>query len=257
MKHCLIMVEGAHDIAVIEKLLRVNGINQKINSEMELPQVWKRTIPSSYPFDGDRLERISPIPSFVKNDNISVAIKNAGSDKDIMPVLLQVLKIMDIKEVMQLNSIMLIFDADQQSAEIKKRKMLEVDWSGENFKFDTDQMELTAYGKNKIPIYTFIFPDNVNPGNLEQLLLETASIAYPELLVMAEDYINKAATLQSTLKREQDKNKAKVGCIANVMKPGKANQISIADNDWVSKKTIESCRMLGKLNDEITKMCSL
>lgn len=52
-------------------------------------------------------------------------------------------------------------------------------------------------------------------------------------------------------------NKAKVGCIANVMKPGKANQVSIADNDWVSEKTLKSSQMLGRLNEEIKKMCGL
>lgn len=57
--------------------------------------------------------------------------------------------------------------------------------------------------------------------------------------------------------REQDKNKAIVGCITNVMKPGKANQVSIADNDWVSERTIEESEILRRLNQEITKMCRL
>lgn len=253
MKHYLIIVEGAHDIAVIEKLLRVNGVNQRINSESDLPDIWKRTIPSSYPFHEDRLERISPIPSFVKNDQISVAIKNAGSDSEIMPTLLKTLKLMDIREAVMLNGIMLICDADTQMAEDKRKRMLETEWNETNYSLDLDRMELMVYGKI-IPVCTFIFPDNENPGNLENLLLNTASIVYPELLELAGEYINEASKIQTTLEREQDKNKAKVGCIANVMKPGKANQVSIADNDWISERTLQSSDMLRELNEEIKRM---
>ena len=257
MRNYLIIVEGAHDIALIEKLLRVNGVDQKINSERELPDVWKRTIPGSYPFHDDRLERISPIPSFVKNDQMSVAIKNAGSDSEILPMLLRILKLMDIKAVLSLDGIMLICDADTQTADEKRVEMFESEWAEEEYVIDKNQLMLTVYGKKNIPISTFIFPDNENVGNLEDLLLDTASIAYPNLLELAENYINEASKVQQTLKREQDKNKAKVGCIANVMKPGKANQVSIADNDWVSGKTLESSKMLGRLNAEIKKMCCM
>ena len=33
MRHYLIIVEGAHDIALIEKILRVNGVKEKISSK--------------------------------------------------------------------------------------------------------------------------------------------------------------------------------------------------------------------------------
>ena len=89
------------------------------------PPVWRRTIPDRYPFHGDRLERISPIPSFVKNEEISVAIKNAGSDSEIMNVLVQTLKLMDIREVLSLDGIMLVCDADEKNANDKRKMMLD------------------------------------------------------------------------------------------------------------------------------------
>ena len=45
MRNYLIIVEGAHDIAVIQKLLRINGVDKIVHSERELPPVWRRTIP--------------------------------------------------------------------------------------------------------------------------------------------------------------------------------------------------------------------
>ena len=39
MKNYLIIVEGAHDIAVVEKLLKLNGINKRITSVEKVPKV--------------------------------------------------------------------------------------------------------------------------------------------------------------------------------------------------------------------------
>lgn len=63
----------------------------------------------------------------------------------------------------------------------------------------------------EVEVYTYIFPDNDGSGNLENLLIDTAKIVYPQLLDFAEEYVGKAATIQTTLMREQDKNKAIVG----------------------------------------------
>lgn len=202
MRNYLIIVEGAHDIAVVEKLLDLNGVSQKVLSAADLCDVWKRTIPDRFPFTESRLDRITPIPSFMKNKEVSVAIKNANSDVEIMNTLQQILDI----------------------------------------------------GIKCVPVYTFVFPDNTKEGNLEDLLLETAKIAYPELLKLAEAYIKEAAKLQKTLKKEQNVKKAKVGCVANTMKPGKANQVSIADDEWISEKTLQTCQTLQKLNYVIQQM---
>lgn len=193
----------AHDIAVIQKLLKLNGVTENIGNEADLPQVWKHTIPTRFPFSEDRLDRITPIPSFVKNSEVSVAIKNACSDTEIS--------------------------------------------------LDKETMELDVKIK-RIPLYTFVFPDNENEGNLENLLLQTAESVYPELFALASKYIEEASAYQKKLKKDQNAKKAKVGCIANVMKPGKANQVSIADDDWISEKTLKECSMLAKLNEVLKTM---
>ena len=50
MKYYLIIVEGAHDIAVIERILPLHGIDRSVKHKSELPDVWKRMIPEKYPF---------------------------------------------------------------------------------------------------------------------------------------------------------------------------------------------------------------
>lgn len=49
-----------------------------------------------------------------------MAIKNAGSDSEIMNVLVQTLKLMDIREVLSLDGIMLVCDADEKNAMIRE-----------------------------------------------------------------------------------------------------------------------------------------
>ena len=256
MKNYIIIVEGAHDIATIERVLSLNGVAKRINKKKDLPGVWTHAIPDRYPFDNNRLDRIAPIPSFVKNENISVAIKNANSDSEIISSLCQMLHYMEIGELAQIDGIMLVCDADEKNAFEKRKYLLDMWTDTEEFQMEKEEMKIKTFVK-EIPVYIFIFPDNCNLGNLENLLLKTAEISYPELLAWASDYITKAGSINSvkkSLERRQDRNKAIIGCIANTMKPGKANQVSVADNNWITEKTLEKCEMLQRLNESIKKM---
>lgn len=255
MRNYLIMVEGAHDIAVIERLLRLNSGCQSVKSAAELPEVWIHTIPSVYPFAEGKLERITPTPSFVKNVELSVAIKNANSDTEIMPVLGQIMDAMLVSEKDQLDAVMLVCDADQKKAAEKRKKLLEDYREKPDFKIIREEEDVYLdVGIRKLPLHTFIFPDNESSGNLENLLLEAAAVSYPELLELARDYVSQAARFQKNLKKESGAKKAVVGCIANVMKPGKSNQASIADDAWICEETLKVCRMLDKLNSALQKM---
>lgn len=255
MRNYLIMVEGAHDIAVVERLLYLSGVKQHVRNEDDLPEVWIHTIPSVYPFVDGKLDRITPVPSFLKNEEVSVAIKNANSDTEIMPVLQQIMDTMLVSEKDQLDGIMLICDADQKTALQKRQKMLDSYQEKSDFKIiqEKDSVRLDV-GIRVMPLYTFLFPDNNGRGNLENLLLETAEVAYPGLLGLAKDYVAGASEFQQKLRKDSCAKKAVVGCIANAMKPGKANQVSIADDEWISEKTLKTCRMLAALNNELQRM---
>lgn len=254
MRNYLIVVEGAHDIAVVEKILRLNGIDSRVRNEDELPEVWKHTIPRSFPFHDGHLDRITPIPSFLKNSEVSVAIKNANSDKEIVPVLQQIMDTMLIGEKAQVTGIMLLCDADRKKAGDKLHEILQLYTEKEDFKISINDTGIVLDVQvKKIPVSAFVFPDNEGEGNLENLLLEAAGAVYPELLELAEGYIAQASEIQAKLKKEQYAKKAKVGCIANTMKPGKANQVSIADDEWISQKTLAVCRMLMMLNQALTE----
>ena len=254
MKNYLIMVEGAHDIAVLEKVLAFHGVKKKVKNIIELPNVWKHTIPAKFPFKEGCLDRITPIPSFLYNENMTIAIKNANSDKDIMPVLQQIIDTMLLEEKDQIDKIMLICDADNKTAVQKKETLLSGYEEKNDFKIIRESEKIYLdIGIKKIQVSLFAFPDDEKTGNLENLLLEAAQVAYPELLELAEKFVEEASEIQNKLKKDQNAKKAKVGCITNAMKPGKANQVSIADDDWVSEATLRECEMLKRLDEAVGK----
>ncbi len=174
-----------------------------------------------------------------------------------MQVLSQIMDTMLVSEKDQLDAVMLVCDADRKTAVEKRNKLLDSCQEKSDFKIireKNSQNLMLDIDIRQIPLYMFLFPDNEREGNLENLLLETAQTAYPNLLKLAEEYISQASAYQKNLKKDAYAKKAVIGCIANVMKPGKANQVSIADDNWISEKTLNTCRMLGRLNSELQKM---
>lgn len=86
---------------------------------------------------------------------------------------------------------------------------------------------------------TFVFPDNERQGVVEHLLLECGEVAYPDLLPRARAYVD---MFESDDRRRAnwapyDQQKAEVAAVVSLLKPGKTNTASIADNEWVGKQT--------------------
>lgn len=256
----MIIVEGAHDLATLERILRLHKINKVIRHKSELPDVWKRMIPDKYPFHGDDLDRISPVPSFWANDDVSVAIKCAGADSSLIPCLKELCSALKISEKMQLQKIMLVCDADKKTAEEKKTDLLSSGDYDEEFRLIagddgmTLQLEQISEGEYiNIPVVMYAFPDDKSSGTLEDLLLEAAKEVYPELMQGAESYVNSVDTdIYPVIKDKVRRSKATVGCIANILKPGKANQVAVADGDWIGNKSL-NCDKVNKLSQALSE----
>ena len=149
---------------------------------------------------------------------------------------------------------MLISDADRKNAVEKKDYILNSGEYSEDFQIlgnGGDMMlQLDVLSENKrilIPLKMYIFPDDENSGTLESLLLESAEIVYPDLKINAEAYINSVDPKQYCELQDVTKtSKATIGCIANVLKPGKANQVALADSEWIGNRSLQ-CDKVNKL----------
>ena len=235
-KYYYFIVEGVHDSAALGRYLLERNIPLIRNIE-QVDSYWQRLIPRSFPFNGDLLMRM-PVPMFYENDDYAIAIQTAGGDSGITKAFDSLLNL----EYEQLAGIAIFCDADTKTAKdcfdlLKQRLITEVDeeyhFIFKTAKFGEVTTENPAFG-------VYIIPNNEHEGTLENLLLEGGSIVYPDLMENAQAYVDSISTTYRKRWKISSEPKVLFGVMANALKPGKANQVSIQDNEWINAKTTES-----------------
>ena len=239
MKYGYVIVEGHHDAEVIGRFLRRKKLIP-ITRLGELDQYWKFLVPKSFPVDGDLMKRV-PVPLFFQNNSYSIAVHIAGGDsREIKKILKVTLENRDtlLGDVVGVG---ITIDADYgNNGAIGRFNQLKKEL--------TDLIKFPKYpgkvlsAKPKTGI--FIFPDNKNKGTIENILLKCGQRVYSGLLSGATNFVD---NVNLNLLNENDKidfkkrsgrDKAKIGCVANILRPGKSVQVSIHDNDWISDQTV-------------------
>ena len=242
------VTEGVHDVMAIVKVLLLKGF-EEITVVDQIPEPFHRIVQQRYPWqnDGQRLTWTVPHPSFLVKDDLWVLVSNAGGKTELGNNLKSLLAAFPKPFTdASLHSTALLADADQKTAPEKKRELLQqlADAFGDedNFTFDpAAPKQIGRFGESK-PFDVYIFPDDQGAGTLEEILLDGARQVYPELLAEAERYITYAKGLPYAKELHDNFNdqKALVGVIANVLRPGRANQTSIHDNKWFTKGSLAS-----------------
>lgn len=237
-QHSYLIVEGAHDCAAIGRLLRISGF-RRVDKISNLSELCGQFVPKSYPFKPDELARFSPVPTFYQKDDKHVLIKVAQGDSEIARALYTDLKVLHVKFLDSIRFVGILIDADRCSAAKRKEEIKQkiIDY--------VDTMPVVIAGNN-MRIWNrfdmlfdfFAFPDDQNPGTLEDVLISGAEENYPDLLMLAEDYIKKVPLSYQDKWKNSGKKKALTGVISNVLKPGAPNQASIEDCDWFTEESI-------------------
>ena len=235
-------------MAVVGRVLTFHGLILEKQIK-KVHHYWERFIPKSFPPGGDLYARV-PVPFFYQSNSVSVAIQTAGGKAGLVGSLETNLKNINYQE---LSGIGIFCDADAQAAKEKYKSLLKGlhDMICLYNLIFTD--EPGQVSDNKPNTGVFIFPDNQNEGNLENVLLECAATCYPDLLTSAFNYVETADQKYMIDWTKSSKPKAVVGCIANILKPGRANQVSIQDNEWICPDTINKKDSVSQLNQFITK----
>ncbi|KYC96149.1 hypothetical protein B4102_3555 [Heyndrickxia sporothermodurans] len=235
MKYCLFIVEGPHDAAAIGKILTMFKL-KIVQDISQLDKFWRRLIPNKFPFEGDLLKRM-PVPLFYMNEELSIAIQSANSDSKIFSSLNGTLSNIDTT---LLSGIGIFTDADNVTPNIKfnslVNKLSKIDEQDISTIFNSIGIGEISTGPLKVGIY--VFPNNRDIGTLENLLEQAARLMYPNLHSSAMNYIESVDDEYKRKWKNADQLKVLVGCISNILKPGKANQVSIQDNNWISDITI-------------------
>ncbi len=233
-KCVLIGVEGPHDQAFLSKIFRkLLGFSQ-CTEQSKLDPLWSSKFIPQYPKSGKLYARLD-MPSILYTDTLSVAIY-AGEGSNLVNNLAD--KLSDIDYSNDLSAFAIVADADKSTpAQVAKRYYDDLREYFPDFPSEVGKTGTVIKSLPRLGLY--ILPNNLDQGVLDTLLCACGEIAYPTYMERAKAYINQFSVedVKQIGWKPYDKNKATVAAVASILKPGKTNTVSIADNTWVSPET--------------------
>lgn len=224
------------DLELVGRILRESGF-RRFQEFRELPAYWQNAVPKDYPPKGELDKRVQ-VPSFYGRDSISVAISWAGSSLGTFG---QHLKETFVSiEPEELAAVGLIADAeDNEPKELLEREIGQIRTSA-SLPFPREP-RLVSPGPPRLG--TFLSP-GLGTGTVEDLLIDCASLEFPDLLALANRFVLDGTSLiplipeLKALGRHSGPEKATVSAMASLLKPGKSVHTSIADHRWISERTL-------------------
>jgi hypothetical protein len=255
VKYAIIGVEGPHDQAFTGKVLKLLGLKdfgeELKGLESQLDPFWRKFIPV-YPKKGNLYKRLD-MPSLLFNDTISVAIY-AGEGSNLVTNLDDIL-FANSEYQTNLAAFGIVADCDKSTpdriAEPYAKKFRSY------FPNFPDRPGVVNTNSPRTGVY--VLPDNASPGVLDTLLCECGLIAYPAYMEKASSYLNEfSESDRKSLKwKNFDPEKALVATVVSVLKPGKTNTTSIADNNWVSEQTQQQVPALANFIEFLRQLLEL
>jgi hypothetical protein len=238
-KYGFLVVEGPHDVEFVYRLLSPFGL-KRVRLVANLDSFLEPLIPRKYPPDGD-LQKRMPTPLFLQSSTHALAVHSATGDSRLVDTVQENLAVLDST---RFTGVGILLDADKDStvSSIARYAAIQEKMQAIGLPLIGAAGTVTDGGPKR---GCFVLPDNVAEGTLEDVLLECAQTAYPTILVSAQAHVD-AAMKDPTLHKEDlehvrkpsGRNKAVVGSIASILRPGKAIQASIQDNRWLRGPTL-------------------
>lgn len=240
----MFVAEGAHDVSFLGKLLVRNGFIKIENFNM-IPPEWMTLYPKKFPWDGETIQRVARFPDLFHNNQIVVGLLNSGGDSKLIGSLRTALDAIGPRNV----ELVLVFaDADMAPAENRFRS-LQIELAALNAQATLEGVpEFPIVVPSKIgkidganpAIGVFVFPNNYSMGSLEDVLYACATQTHPEVAEKAQDLVTQldkdlAEKHQSlkNLRAGLGKAKAKMGIVANILKPGTSLAVAVEQQNII------------------------
>jgi hypothetical protein len=231
-KYGYLVVEGPHDVEFVYRLLSPFGMS-RVRLEKDLDPLFSPLIPRDYPPDGDLHKRM-PIPLFLQGATHAVAVHGAIGDANLIKTVRSGAALIDLAG---LTGMGIILDSDTAKSPSDRYVAIRDGLRAKNFAFPDDAGVVSPAAPR---LGAFVLPDNQSQGTLEDILLECGQQVYPGLFATATSHVNAAFQDPSLstqdlddLRKPAGRNKAIVGSMASILRPGKAVQVSLQDNRWL------------------------
>lgn len=241
-KLCYLVVEGPHDVEFACRLIKSRAALMRVRQHQDLDSAMAKLVPDKFPHGGDLLRRV-PVPVFLQNDAVAIAIHAAGGDSKIVDCLAGTF---DILQESEFAAIGVILDSDSATSPSARHQALRTLARSLPISFADQPGELLS-GPPRTGVY--VLPDNTSQGTLEDLLLECGQLVYPKQVDAAKEFVRLAFAECprrdfSDLHLPAGRQKATVGAVASLLRPGKAMQVSIQDNKWLDAQGIQLPRLV-------------
>lgn len=230
----LFIVEGPHDEAFLGRLLRVQHGLSACKQPSEVDPFWTVTIPTTFPAKNDLRMRV-PVPYFYQDSNTSLAMIVAVGDSQLLHVVQDTIAVLPGA----VDALGVFLDADRQQPPDVRFHSITEELSDLNFGGGPGMV-----GTDSCRCGVYIFPDNAAAGTLENLLEECAGVSYSSALAAARVFVDcivdemfEAGELKD-FKKPSGRKKATIATLAAILRPGKAIQVSISDNRWLTPETL-------------------
>lgn len=236
-----LVVEGPHDVEFVCRLLKDLASLTRVAQQAQLESQLMPLIPRKFPHEGDLLKRV-PVPAFLQNEDLAIAIHAAGGDSRIAESFQDTFRQVGPGEFSAVGAIL---DSDSKETPEDRHSHL-LDLLVDAPVTFPPQPGVVHTGSPRCGIY--VLPDNKSLGTLEDLLLECSTAAYPEYLRLAKEFIAAAMphcprSVFKDLHLPAGQKKALIGAIATLLRPGKAVQVSIQDNEWLGAESMKLDRL--------------
>lgn len=232
-----LVVEGPHDIEFCYRLLSHASHAQlkRVQKLADLDPFFRRIVPRQFPHEDDLHKRM-PVPLFLQSDQITIAIHSAIGETNLVSTLNDALQTLSLESF---HGVGVMMDSDSTTPPAQRYESIRQSVKKKTgMELPPTAGQVAATGP--VRLGAFVLPDNTSPGTLEDLLLDSAATQYAKLLPLAEQYVQAAETsaeLKSDhltdFRKPSGRQKAVVGAMSSIFRPGKAVQASIQDNDWV------------------------
>ena len=252
VRHALLCVEGPTDQAVVGRALALLGFRAlpRKDSVSKLDPFWAQLKPT-WPKDGDLYARLD-MPSILSSAACSVAVY-CGDGTSLRTKIPKAIHNHDPYRE-ELDAFGIIADADANPP--GKVAASYQSYFRAPFPDFPDVPGRVVGERPKLGV--FVLPDNASQGVVEHLVLECGNRVYPGHLERAKGYVDGFDPEER--KREKwapfDEQKALIAAVASVLKPGKTNTATLADNDWISART-QDLPMLAALMRFLVELLSL
>lgn len=264
-REIIFIVEGYHDVAIITKLLKINGY-EEVRRINKLSQTFSKLLPNKFPFIENRLNIFNVIPMFMRKVDTHVVIINAVGETNLFSKLDMVFNRLEIDEISEISRIVIFADGDTKDREEKLNSILSIDFEDKGFEFivkddvSYPNPHINFFGKFKINLDYFIFPNNDSAGRLENVVIDAINESDGQLLDEVKAYVENIDEKYKTSWNvgNSKKEKALIGVAGNAIIPGSSNTTVLYsdDVDWISISTISKVDSLKKVNDYLLEVLS-